>query len=197
MERIIYVEKPLHELVYAWAFAPFAVVKLYERYCEDNAHLHETVHPVDSEAVHGGVYRNVYDQPYRLRFEFSSVRAECEYAKACDTAPVARERHKAYQQYKGDLDPLPLYLFAVDYAEHNKSPRKRPDNARLVEEISVIKRDKRLPVDKISRGENICKVRYDRKHEQSAGIFADIFCVVITLCDKVAHNGAGYPADDM
>lgn len=142
MKRIVYVEKPLHVLVYVRVFAPFTVVKLYERYCEDNTHLHKSVDPIDSEAVHGGIYRNIYYKPHRLRFEVAAVRAECEYAKACDAAPVARERHKAYQQYKNGFDPLLPYLFAVDYAQHNKSPCERPDNARLVEDISVIKRDK-------------------------------------------------------
>ncbi len=40
-------------------------------------------------------------------------------------------------------------------------------------------------------------MRDERKHEQSAGIFAYIFSVVISLCDKKAHYRAGKSADDM
>ena len=45
--------------------------------------------------------------------------------------------------------------------------------------------------------QNICKMRYKCKKEQSKSIFLYIFSIMISLCYKIAHNRASKPSDNM
>ena len=149
---------------------------------------------INSEEVHDGVERNIEHQPERLLFQIAAVRAEGEDAERGDTAPVARKSDKADEE-DNERDGLARQALAVHGAQHYKPPRERPHDARLVERLPIIKRDERVPINKIVRGEEIAEVRDEGKGEETERVFIYIVRIVIALSDEETHDGTGDAPD--
>ena len=171
-----------------------AVVHFYHRDREHDAQLKNTIDLIDGEEIHDGVERDIENQPERLLFQIAAVRAESEDAERGDAAPVARESDKADENYK-ERDGLARQALTVRGAEHDKPPRERPHDACLVERLPVIKRDERVPIDKIVREKDIAEVRDEGEGEKTERVFIYIARIVIALGNEKAHDGTGDASD--
>ena len=194
VQRVVDIKQPFHETVDAGAFTALAVVHFYDRDRENDAHLKNAVDLINSEEVHDGVERNIEHQPERLLFQIAAVRAEGEDAERGDTAPVAREGDKADED-DNERDGLARQALTVRGAEHYKPPRERPHDACLVERLPVIKRDERVPIDKIIGEKDIAEVRDKGEGEKTEGVFIYIARIVVALGDEEAHDGTGDAPD--
>ena len=81
-------------------------------------------------------------------------------------------------------------------AQHPEPAQQRPDDARLVEDVSIGKGEKDAPAAPATEGkELIGKVRDNRKQQQPQGVFFEVSRVMVALGDEVAHDGTGEPSD--
>ena len=196
MQGIVEIEEPFEEFVDAGVFSALAVVAGQQRQGQRNGQLQNAVELVEREEIHDRVERHKKQHPPPLHLQIASVRAEGQHAQACDAAPVAREADQTDENDEKRLLQLRKAL-AVRDAQHDKPPRKRPHDARLVQDAPKVKRDERAGVHKVVGRETIRKMRNDGEQEQPEGVFMDIPRVIIALGDKIAHDGAGQTADDV
>ena len=197
MSHIEPIEEPFHKPVHGGAFAALPVIEPQNRQRERNAHLQNAVHAVDGKEIYDRIERDIEKKPEALLFELAAVRAERHDAERGNAAPVARKAHKADKQNEQHPHCAGRDLFAFRDAQHHKTPRKRPHNARLVERAAVVERDKGAPVDEIVREIYVAEMRDQRENKETCGILADVPRVVIPLGDAVAHDRAGDAPDEM
>ena len=169
MQGIIEIEEPFKEFVDTGIFSALAVIAREQRQGQRNGQLQNAVEPVEREEIHDRVERHKKQHPSPLRLQIASVRAEGQHAQACDAAPVAREADQTDENHQKRLLQLRKAL-AVRDAQHDKPPRKRPHDARLVQNAPKVKRDERAGVHKVVGCEAIREMRNDGEQEQPEGV---------------------------
>ena len=148
MERIICIEQPFHESVDFGVSSALSVIQKQQRYRERNTELYQPVYFIDSEEIYNGIYRSPEHRPGYLLFRLSPVCAYGQHAQRRYTAPIGRQGDGADKQSQNHLCRH-FDSVVVRYSQQDESPCERPYDARLVEDIPIIKRNKRVPVCKI------------------------------------------------
>ena len=197
MQRIIDVEKPFHTFVYQRISSELSIVQFQNRDGENDRHLHQSVHLINSEEIYRRIYRHIKDHPQHLGFEFSPVRSKGHNTERRYAAPVTWKAYDANQDNQQNLHRLAANLLTHRDPQHDKSPGEGPHHTGLVQRIAIIERQERFPIHKIHGRENVGKVGNNRKTEQSHGVFVDVSRIVVSFRYEIAHDRTGYPADDM
>ena len=134
------------------------------KYRQNNCHLNKSIYFIERKEIHDCIYRNIENHPNHLLSEIAAICTKCQDAKACYTTPIAEKSDQTNKDHKNRLNTL-LNSFAVCNAQHYQSPGKWPHNTGLVQNLTIVKRNKRFPANKISWKERICKMRYKSKHK--------------------------------
>ena len=196
MERIVQVKQPLHDTVAPHAPAAASVVQMQKRYGKQNPELKQAVDHIHGNAIHQHIKRHEKQAPAKLFFRLASIGAYRKNAKRSNAAPIAGERNDAHKRRQQALGKRRQALGGVN-AKQNQAAEQRPDHAGLIQKTAVIKRNEAERIHILIGAENIRKVRNYRHHGQPRRVFVDIAGVVKALRNKITHDRAGNPADQM
>ena len=186
MEGIIKIEKPLHP----FPAASLPVILGEDRDRQESKELQNAVEAVEKEKINGGVNEGPENDIAGLPAEVSPVEEKEERTHNGDRRPVGRESDQAYRENDKRFSP-PRKPRPGAERDQNDRPRKRPHDARLVEDPRQ-KWEKRDP-----EGEIVSKMRDQGKKEESADISPHVMGIVAPLRDKKPHDRRCQPADDM